>query len=151
MKPLEDLCDNDERKFLYFGALTNLLAPINVHNPHWNYYHWTNLLSTLFYTVLCLTTMVTSMASETYLIIPKEIGTKPFIIINGVLLGCTLLSGAIFYAIFGIIYKQNLPRLLLWSCKSKKVDISLEMLKKEGVKWDAIDSNGDDAFDWAGT
>ena len=47
LKPLEGLCDNDERKFLYFGALTNLVAPINVHNPHWNYYHWTNFKTTL--------------------------------------------------------------------------------------------------------
>ena len=144
MKPLEELCDNDERKFLYFGALTNIVAPINVHNPHWNYYHWTNLLSTLFYTVLSLTTMVTAVVSDpnTLLRIHKEIGKEAFIITNGVLLGCVLLSGGIFYAIFCTLYKQNLPRLLLWSCESKKVDISLEMLKREGVKWDAIDSNG---------
>ena len=52
LKPLEGLCESEERKYLYFGALTNLLAPINLHNPHWEYYHYTNILSTVLYSVL---------------------------------------------------------------------------------------------------
>ena len=151
LKPLKGLCNSEERKFLYFGCLTNLLAPINLHNPHWEYYHYTNILSTVLYSVLSLITIVTAMFSDTYLIIPKDINKEEYIIINAVLLGSVWISGGIFYGIFCLIYKQNLPRLLLWACKSGKADIALKMLEKEGIEWNSIDSDGHDALYFAQT
>ena len=113
LKPLEGLCESEERKFLYFGCLTNLLAPINLHNPHWEYYHYTNILSTVLYSVLSLITLVTAMFSDTYLIFPKDINKEEYIIINAVLLGSVWISGGIFYGIFSIIGNKKVNIILV--------------------------------------
>ena len=48
--------------------------------------------------------MVTAVVSDsdTLLRIHEDIGKEAFILTNGILLGCVLLSGGIFYAIFWV-------------------------------------------------
>jgi len=68
--------------------------------------------------------------TETYLYIPKDL-RENYKLVNGVILICLVLSGAIFYSIFLIIARKNSALVLLWAIQSNQKDrIALDLAKK---------------------
>ena len=130
IKPLRGLCEKEERSSLNLGYMTNLLAPVNIFNPHWSFYHFVNILSTLLYLILVsLMMLLTSFTNA--LKLPEDISKEVYLTINGILFGSLLLSAGIFYGIFYLIKRQNLSRLFLWSLqgRSENEDIAVQLLE----------------------